>query len=222
MLRSFIRQILREEADDANLLFNVNATSGEREDMPNVSFIISINRDVSPRQIRDVLWLELYESAQHELTHIIQDYMLEQAEEWEFEMPPIPATPAYYRYEREVEAFVSGLLARIERSKGTTNLRQAVEQYLRTQVSAGFLEETEVDDITLLWLDMVDNLQDKLETSKRVSAKYIADNLTGEIENITTNASGEFVTSLLITTDDDDTGEDVPILVNYVLYNRRQ
>jgi len=220
MLRNFVRHVLREAQANLDRLFNVSATAGEREEIPNISFIISLSGTITVDQIRDSLWLELYEAGQHELTHIVQDHMLELADDWKFEMPPAPATPAYYRYEKEVEAFVSGLSARAEKSPGSADLASTVKEYLMTQVRAGFLDNREVEDITKLWLEMVDNLPEMLEASKRASAKYIADTVFSEIGSLKRSGRGEFVTSLLIVTDSDDTGEDIPLLVNYVFYKR--
>ena len=120
---------------------------------------------------RQLLFLELYETIVHEITHLGQVLPDNVKQLCGLE---------YFACQSETEAFVAGLMARAIHAD--RSVEDIFVEYLQSQVKHGLLSVGDLTPVKKRWLAWVDELDDAVEEQKRLYAKDTADQIIQAIQ----------------------------------------
>ena len=150
--------------------FNINSFAGfDADGISNIHFDVTLYAPLSACNrscdlLKDI-FLELFGSCVHEITHLMQDDILLTE----------PGTFDYFGSEAEVEAFASGLSSLASRQE--TPPKDAMLEYLSSQIRCSRISEAESNEILQLWLKKNEDLIPEIEEKKALLSDLVAKDL---------------------------------------------
>jgi len=150
--------------------FNINSFAGfDVDGISSIHFDVTLYAPLSVCSrgcdLMKNIFLELFGSCVHEITHLMQD-----------DIPLVePGTFDYFGSEAEVEAFASGLSSLASRQ--AISPKDAVLEYLSSQIRCNRISEPESDEILQLWLKKIEDLIPAIEEKKVLLSDLVAKDL---------------------------------------------